>query len=1206
MDHIPTRPCTSDLMNALVGGTLTVAELLLLHGAQVNVPSGSENNIPLTLACWKGHRNVVELLLRNHSNIEHQNKAGCTPLMLAAREGHREATQLLLDYGAQINVPSGSNDDTPLTLACWKGHEDVVSLLISRKSNVNHQTKTGCTPLMEATREGHIGVARLLLCAGADVETPDNYGQSPFFMACWKGHADVAALLLEYDANKDCRTKTGITPLFQGVPPDPGCRKGNHTELAQLLLSRPLTTGTPLPLAVRFQNAHVELVEWLLGMVTHLPSDLELPEGSHGAHAPDVDLLPQRSKCLEMIMKAKKAREQAALKNAQILFEELDAEKEKKENKKKAAAKKRSKERKRSARSKLRRPRMQAPKMGEVDDLAPTCLQQTGEDGRRRRSSVVEGLEDSDDQFVDAPLEHHQPSTHTTAEGAEHDGGEAREGKEAAAQNVQPKGGGDAKPKQPAQPKKQDKHPPAIIATNQKNQGGTSNHGGSNGKGHHIESEQLHVPPVPGKLGNNQPSNNKAKSIQTLNSINHVQSREADNSLPKSSGSVKARAGSLSQKQLDELSVQTVAQTSTSESSLQTRNHSKSPCQLPSAGLGKLDSSQSESSNSDWGSEEMEAEEMRIIAMSRTDDDKLRSQHMKPSGGGGGVARPSATAGVPTSAVTTTSSSVTQSWQEVTRTTRSYDSLIISPCTVRQRSVQLTIRMLLLVASLESEGVKITTFRRQNRRLVLAARPGSPNHSLGKVASDAQLHLKAVNPSPAASRKMPLPVPMPSTLSESSRYLSTDSSTTTARSGIESITATQPASKGFSEARHDKPTFCLGPPLSDKKTCLRRPDLRLWRRLLPSPQLRPAPLQNSSGSGSSWSTPAQTSAAAVQQSALQAVDMGKQVESLRDSIVGGDGNEPSASVEQAPAKENSEGKRPDSKEMNLAVSSPSSAGDQSVPKTTKTVAVITPTPHTFQPSSMAPPTSSSEAVAVHAESSSSAPFGVIGPPRRGSVPSNGAGRSRKLAYAACLFLHGYPLFLRQTELEITAGWERAPPQVVYFAKPAEDLLPPGDGDQWMDRNAQSGGLYGPVGSVGEWSGPLTTPREPSAPLQFDDEQGLQGRKQRWETSAFGSRKHARGEPFSRHSPSRLVACGPTGQSQWDLQGQRLPLGNTRPEFQGKGNVQTIRAPPSVGEQWNKKDSSIELQQLMKSLDISEHLPVLRVSSVIKLNAMVLA
>lgn len=43
---------------------------------------------------------------------------------------------------------------------------------------------------------------------------------------------------------------------------------------------------------------------------------------------------------------AKKAREQAALKNAQILCEELDAEREKKESRRKAAAKKRDKRRK--------------------------------------------------------------------------------------------------------------------------------------------------------------------------------------------------------------------------------------------------------------------------------------------------------------------------------------------------------------------------------------------------------------------------------------------------------------------------------------------------------------------------------------------------------------------------------------------------------------------------------------------------------------------------------------------------------------------------------------------------------------------------------------------------------------------------------------------------------------------------------------------
>ena len=50
---------------------------------------------------------------------------------------------------------------------------------------------------------------------------------------------------------------------------------------------------------------------------------------------------------LHFCLQAKKAREQAALKNAQSLFEEIDAEREKIESKKKAAAKKRNKRKER-------------------------------------------------------------------------------------------------------------------------------------------------------------------------------------------------------------------------------------------------------------------------------------------------------------------------------------------------------------------------------------------------------------------------------------------------------------------------------------------------------------------------------------------------------------------------------------------------------------------------------------------------------------------------------------------------------------------------------------------------------------------------------------------------------------------------------------------------------------------------------------------
>ena len=47
----------------------------------------------------------------------------------------------------------------------------------------------------------------------------------------------------------------------------------------------------------------MELVDWLLGHVTHLPSDIECQRALVAPMPPDTDLLPSRSKSFEMIMK---------------------------------------------------------------------------------------------------------------------------------------------------------------------------------------------------------------------------------------------------------------------------------------------------------------------------------------------------------------------------------------------------------------------------------------------------------------------------------------------------------------------------------------------------------------------------------------------------------------------------------------------------------------------------------------------------------------------------------------------------------------------------------------------------------------------------------------------------------------------------------------------------------------------------------------
>ncbi len=87
--------------------------------------------------------------------------------------------------------------------------------------------------------------------------------------------------------------------------------------------------------------------------------------------------------------------------------------------------------------------------------------------------------------------------------------------------------------------------------------------------------------------------------------------------------------------------------------------------------------SSSQDSTSDWGSEEMDLEELQAIYGCSTDDDKIRSQNLKVAAatsqvpstcGGSTITRPVATTGVPTPTVTTTtSSSGSQQWQEVTR-----------------------------------------------------------------------------------------------------------------------------------------------------------------------------------------------------------------------------------------------------------------------------------------------------------------------------------------------------------------------------------------------------------------------------------------------------------------------------------------------------------------------------------------------------------
>ncbi|XP_015790056.1 ankyrin repeat and KH domain-containing protein 1 isoform X2 [Tetranychus urticae] len=314
------------LMEAASAGHVAVAKILVEKGASINSHSDEFKESALTLACYKGHLEMVRFLLEAGADQEHKTEEMHTALMEASMDGHVEVARLLLDSGAQVNMPADSfespltlascgghvelamlllerganieevNDEgyTPLMEAAREGQEEMVALLLSQGADINAQTEEtqetaltlaccsnslevadflikagadieagGNTPLMEAAQEGHIELVKHLINVGANVNATNANGETALMHACENGHTDVAEILLYASADLEHEADGGRTPLMKTT-------RAGHICTVQFLVSRganvnkitPTNDATPLSLACA--GGHLPVVEYLL------------------------------------------------------------------------------------------------------------------------------------------------------------------------------------------------------------------------------------------------------------------------------------------------------------------------------------------------------------------------------------------------------------------------------------------------------------------------------------------------------------------------------------------------------------------------------------------------------------------------------------------------------------------------------------------------------------------------------------------------------------------------------------------------------------------------------------------------------------------------------------------------------------------------------------------------------------------------------
>jgi ankyrin repeat protein len=214
------------LLAALVGKHIQVAEILLEHGANVDI-RGPREQTPLHEAI--ANVGIVQSLLNKGTNVNCRQDDLRTPLHLAAYHGELKVAQVLVEQKADVDSQDNEGK-TPLhlLLEAWpedtgrddnNSNLDLARLLLEHGTNANIRTKNGWTPLHAAAFQGRFEVSRVLLDYGANPNVENQQGLTPLHLVS-AGKYDsqehgvgIAQLLVEHGVDVNARNKNKSTPL---------------------------------------------------------------------------------------------------------------------------------------------------------------------------------------------------------------------------------------------------------------------------------------------------------------------------------------------------------------------------------------------------------------------------------------------------------------------------------------------------------------------------------------------------------------------------------------------------------------------------------------------------------------------------------------------------------------------------------------------------------------------------------------------------------------------------------------------------------------------------------------------------------------------------------------------------------------------------------------------------------------------------------
>ncbi|XP_064781525.1 ankyrin repeat domain-containing protein 6-like isoform X6 [Oncorhynchus masou masou] len=225
-----TKYGRSPLHLASYKGHIEVLRILLKAGCDLDIQDDGEQTA-LHRAAVVGNSDVISALIQEGCALDRQDKDGNTALHEVSWHGNSQSVKLLVKAGANVHAKNKAGN-TALHLACQNGHAQSSKVLLLGGSRPDSKNHVGDTCLHVAARYNHVSMLRILLGAFCSVAEKNQAGDTPLHVAAALNHKKTVRLLLEAGTDSSIRNNAGQTALDQA-------REHNNPDVALLLTKAP-------------------------------------------------------------------------------------------------------------------------------------------------------------------------------------------------------------------------------------------------------------------------------------------------------------------------------------------------------------------------------------------------------------------------------------------------------------------------------------------------------------------------------------------------------------------------------------------------------------------------------------------------------------------------------------------------------------------------------------------------------------------------------------------------------------------------------------------------------------------------------------------------------------------------------------------------------------------------------------------------------